>query len=221
MKLSNGILRPGIVIKTLDEGNIIASAPGLFSAEDSDNLPPIYPFTSHHANKFSAVNPGDEVWVLNFSDNPLQLYWFRKDDQKTNNKDLLTEQNVEILCNRETVTGWATIYFSDGSGWIIRNCESYIQIDKNGNIILSKPDPHRKIIIDENAIKIGGDDNHPAVYGDILQDVLEKIQITLDLIQKAASTNAFTYAIGTAIGTTPTELNLMIPKITSPHVIID
>lgn len=221
MKLSSGILRPGLVIKTLEDGNIIASAPGLFSAEDSDSLPPIYPFTGHHANKFSSVNPGDEVWILNFNDNPLQLYWFRKDDQKTNNKNLLQEQNVEIICNRESSAGWATLYFSDGSGWIIRNDESYMQIDKDGNIILAKPEAHRKIIINEDNIKIGGDSDHPAVYGDVLTDILEKIQITLDLVQKAAQTNPYTIAIGTAIGSAPVELSLMIPKITSPHVIID
>ena len=86
MKLSSGVLRPGIVIDVLEEGNITASAPGLFSKEDSDKLPPIYPFTGLHANQFSSVNTGDEVWILNFSDNPMQLYWFRKDDYKENNK---------------------------------------------------------------------------------------------------------------------------------------
>ena len=221
MKLSSGVLRPGTVIDVLEEGNIIASAPGLFSKEDSDTLPPIYPFTGVHANQFSSVNPGDEVWILNFSDNPMQLYWFRKDDYKENNKDLLGEENVEILCNRESGFGWATIYFSDGSGWIIKNGDSQIQIDSDGNIKLSKPESHRSIIIDEDGIKLGGSDNHPAVYGDKLMDVLEKIQITFDLIQKAAITNPFTMPIGTAIGAAPMELKLMIPKITSPHVILD
>lgn len=221
MKLSSGSLRPGLVVKTLDEGKIIASAPGLFSSKDVDKLPPIYPFTGHHANKFSSVNPGDEVWILNFNDNPLQLYWFRKDNHPENNKELLKEQNVEIICNREAGTGWATIYFSDGSGWVIKNDESFIKISANGDITLSKNEPHRKIIIDDDAIKIGGSSSHPAVYGDVLQDVLEKLQIMLQLMQKAAITNPYTLALGTAMGTTPEELSLLIPKITSPHVIID
>lgn len=221
MKLSNGILRPGKVLEVLENGEINASVPGLFSSEDSGKLPPIYPFTGWHANQFSSINIGDEIWVLNFSDNPMQLYWFRKDNYAENNQELMGEENVEILCNRESGLGWATIYFSDGSGWIIKNGDSFIQLDADGNITLAKPESHRKIIINDSGIKIGGEDDHPAVYGDALTDVLEKIQITLELVQKAASTNPFTLAIGTAIGDVPIELNQLIPKIMSPHVTLD
>lgn len=40
MKFANAILRPGIVEDVLANGMIKASAPGLFSAQDLDKLPP-------------------------------------------------------------------------------------------------------------------------------------------------------------------------------------
>ena len=220
MKLSQGTLRPGRVIEVLGNGEIRASAPGLFSEQDKDKLPPIYPFLSWHANTYSAPKEGDEVWVLNFMDNPLQLYWFRKDSYKENLKEIIGEENVEVICHRETPMSWATIYFSDGSGWVIKNDDSVIQIDKDGNIKLSRPEPHRTISITEGAIGIGGTD-HPAVYGDVLQNILQKIQMTLDLVQKVSAGNVITAPIGTAIGTSPVELSALIPQLVSPHVKLD
>lgn len=224
MKLLNGILRPGTVTEVLDKGNIKATVPGLFSPNDSpDTLPPIYPFTGWNANKFSSIKQGENVWVLNFSDNPMQLYWFRKDDIDNNN-ELMKEENVDIICNRETSFGWATIYFSDGSGWVIKNDDSIIQIDKDGNILLSKSsEPHRTIHINDDGISLGskGKSAHPAVYADELTNILQNIQISLELVQKAALNTPFTMGIATALGTKPIELKLMIPKITSPHVTLD
>jgi hypothetical protein len=96
MKLSQGTLRPGRVIEVLENGEIRAAAPGLFSEQDKDQLPPILPFPSWHANTYSAPKIGDEVWVLNFMDNPLQLHWFRKDNYKENLGDIIKEENVDV-----------------------------------------------------------------------------------------------------------------------------
>ena len=82
----NGELRPGTILEVLtDEGVIKASVPGLFSAQDQEVLPPIYPFCVGGSNTFSTPNVGDEVWVLSFTDNLQQLYWFRKDYFALNN----------------------------------------------------------------------------------------------------------------------------------------
>lgn len=141
MKLINGILRPGTVVEVGEFGVVKVEAQGLFSKEeDPSKLPPVYPFVDiigNHSNTFSTPIVGDNVWVLNLTDNPLQLYWFRRDSIKTNNpifQEAGTE-NVEIICNRNASNGWASLFFSDGTGWIIRNDSSFIQIDKNGNII--------------------------------------------------------------------------------------
>lgn len=223
MKLSNGTLRPGKVIEVLNDGCIKAYAPGLFAKEDIDKIPPIMPFLGWHANTFTSPQVYDEVWILNFSDNPMQLFWFRKDNYKENNAELIKEENVEVICNRESGFGWATIYFSDGSGWVIKNDDSLIQIDSDGNIKLSKSEAHRTIHINENGISLGSENKsaHPAAYADVLEDILNQLQITLKMIRSASLTNSFTLGIGKAIGDCPENIKSLISKISSPHVTID
>ena len=123
MKLSSATIRPGKVLEVLDnKGTIKASAPGLFTSQDKDKLPPIMhaPWGAH-PNSFTTPDEGKEVWIINFTDNKRQLYWFRKDPFDKNNSDnnnIQDEQNVEVLCSRKSGMGWATIYFSDDSGWM-------------------------------------------------------------------------------------------------------
>ena len=224
MKLINATIRPGKVLEVLDnKGTIKASAPGLFTSQDKDKLPPIMhaPWGSH-PNSFTTPDKGKEVWIMNFSDNKRQLYWFRKDPFDENNLDtnIQGEKNVEVLCNRKSGLGWATIYFSDNSGWIIKNDESKIQINADGEICLSMNDAHRTIDINSNGISIGskGSSAHPATYADKLEDILSTINQQFALIKQAANTNPYTTAIGSVIDTSWSN---KIPDIESIHVTID
>lgn len=223
MKLANGVLRPGVVMEILEGGMIKAIAPGLFNAEDPiENLPPIRPFFSNQCNSFTKPTQYDEVWILNFSDNPLQLYWFRKDNYKENDKELMGEENVEILCNRETGLGWATIYFSDGSGWVIRKDGSQIQIRENGSILLKTDTPHRVIDINPSSISIGdeGKSEHSAAYGDKTQKALEEILALLQALAVKASISPYTIALSTAIFAKLPGIQQAVSKVSSPHVTI-
>lgn len=223
MKLLHGTLRPGRVIEVLGGGKIRVEAPGLFSAEDKDLLPPVYPWFGQHANSYSEPLEGDEVWVMNFEDNPLQLHWLRKDDRTTPNQSLEGEENVEVLCNREAEDGWATIYFSNGTGWMFRNGDSYMQIRADGSIILNPNIPSRCIHLCPDSISLGSENKsaHPAAFGDQVQDVLETISTCLATMRQAASTNPYTAAIGAAIGGTPEKIQSVIPTIASVNVTMD
>lgn len=224
MKLMNAILRPGKVIEVIDEfGTIKVSAPGLFNEqEDPTKLPPVTPLLLFHSNQFSTPVVDDEVWVLNFTDNTQQLYWFRKDNFKENNSNIQKEQNVEVLCSRESGISWATIYFSDDSGWMIKNDQSFIQIDPDGNIKLKNPNSHRCIDINSNNISIGseGESAHPAAYADKVGDLLWKIYMTFDSIKSNAEANPNTAPIAKAIIEKNNWSN-EIPGIESKHVTID
>lgn len=136
MKLFNGILRPGKVLEVIEDGKgvIKVSAPGLFSEEDIDFLPPVEPFFGLHPNSFSMPVVDEEVWVLNFSDNIQQLYWFKKDDYKINIESLFEDGIQEVICHKPIGDDkYASIYFSDGSGWVISSV-GVINIDKDGQI---------------------------------------------------------------------------------------
>jgi hypothetical protein len=224
MKLSNAILRPGKVLEVVDaNGTIKVSAPGLFSDQDDPQLlPPVTPLLLFHSNQYSTPLVDDEVWVLNFTDNTQQLYWFRKDNYIENNKDIQEEVNVEVLCSRESGAGWATIYFSDDSGWYIKNDKTFIQLDPDGNIKLKNPNAHRCIEINSNNISIGseGESAHPACFGDITADLLWKIYMTFNALKTASAANPMTAHLGAAINMVG-DWSGDISKIKSGHVTID
>lgn len=233
MKLINGILRPGEILEVLENGKIKASAPGLFSEEDLENLPPIMPFwelIGSHANTFSTPIKGDECWILNLTDNPLQLYWFRKDPHIEHNQDIFEEggtENVEIICNRESGVGYATLYFSDGSGWILRNDESCLQIFPDGHIELGMSWPHRAIKIDSKAIHLGvkfGDEEaqgtHPACFGDLTADILNDLCSMIHAAGQLAKMSPYTAAIGNIL-VKAKDIQQQIPGISSTHVKLD
>lgn len=212
MKLMNGELRPGTILEVLtNEGVIKASVPGLFSSQDQELLPPIYPFCMGGSNTFSTPNVGDEVWVLSFTDNLQQLYWFRKDNFAMNNgkmggksptgKDVQKETNVEVLSNRESGSGTATIYFADGTGWIIKNNSAIIQLDKDGHILISTGQPHCDLWIDDDGISLGtkGGSAHPACHGDKVADLFQKIIQTLQALSVTAKANPYTTALSTTL----------------------
>lgn len=222
MRLLNGILRPGAILEVLEDGKIKASAPGLFSKEDKDLNPPIMPFfelIGTHPNSFSTPKIGDEIWVLNLTDNPLQLYWFRKDDHIVNNKEIFEETgqaNVEILCNIESNIGYASIYFSDGTGWVIKNDDSKLQIFPDGSIELGMNFPYRKISINTNGINLGGD-IHSACYGDKTSEVLSDIYGILEQLCTAAKSSPYTSALVPPLAMASIQKNKIV-WVESPHV---
>lgn len=223
MKLANAILRPGKVLDVLENGYIIAEVPGLFSSQDIGKLPPIEPMFHGAENSFSQPKKYQEVWILNMVDNPQQLYWFRKDKLVEKNGALLNETNVEILCNRESGIGWATIYFSDGSGWVIQKDSSVIQIREDGSIVMKMDWPKRAIEITENAINIGteGGSAHPAAYGDKMEDILTDICTLLKSMQLVANTNPYTVMLSKVMKPQIKKIQEKIGTISSQQVYID
>lgn len=242
MKLNNGTIRPGTVMEVLENGIIKASAPGLFNFSDDPNLmPPIMPwFIGGHSGTFSSPKQYDEVWIMNFDDNPRQLYWFRKDRVEDNinlidpeelpktlvDKDTpapLTEQNVEILCNREVKGDWCTIYFADGSGWVLSKGGSIIQIRPDGSIQLNTGMSKRCLDISPTGISLGseGKSSHPACYGDVTMEILNGFLALLKQIEMVATPNPYTSPIGTVLTTNIPILEEKIPKMVSSHVTLE
>lgn len=222
MKLSNATIRPGKILSVLPNGNIKATAPGLFSmTDDLEKLPPIMPFNS--SGVFSQPKKLDEVWIMNFTDNPQQLYWFKKGNVMNNKNIPNTEQNVEVLCNREVKGEWCTIYFSDGSGWVIGKGSSIINITSEGDIVLSTGAPNRIIDINKNSISLGSynESAHPAAFGDCVEDVFEALCLLLSGVALKAMANPYTAAIGLEImSKLPAAMN-KIETISSTNVTLD
>jgi hypothetical protein len=226
MNLYNGTIRPGTVLQVFENGNIKASAPGLLSfVDDPSKMPDIMPwFIGNNSNAFSKLKQYDEVWIMNFEDNPRQLFWFRKDYIEDNLENLpMKEENIEILCNREVGGEWCSIYFSDGSGWVISKGESQVRIRPDGSILLTADLPNRCIDINGSNISIGseGRSAHPAAYADETEDVLNEICKLLNDVGMTALKNQYTIGVGNVlIGRLPGIVN-KISNISSQHVTID
>lgn len=185
MKLMNGTLRPGRITEVLENGNVRVDAPGLFSREDGSATPPIMPFFGWHANTYTEPKVNQEIWVMNFSDNPLQLFWFRKDsDRLKHNIDLEQGTNVEILCNRETPGGYASIYFSDGTGWVISAGDNSITITPDGDMTF-KADV---INFDCDILNLGDPSNVQSVAtADDIEDVCHVIKAGMEQLATTCS----------------------------------
>lgn len=228
MELHKAIIRPGTVREVLENGEIKASAPGLFSfTDDPAKMPPIMPCPFiYNSNGFSKLKLYDEVWIMNFTDNPRQLYWFRKDKIQMNENllDIINnEANVEILCNRDVAGDWCSIYFSDGSGWVISKDDSIINIRPDGSIMLNTGTANRCIDINASNISIGseGESAHPAAYGDKTENAIRSICALLGQVATSAIANPYTIPIGTTLMTGLTGVIKNISEISSPHVTID
>lgn len=137
MKLGNATLRPGRILEVSTDvlGEIKAEAPGLFSKEDpTEKLPPIMPFFLLHPNSYSTPVVDEEVWIINFNDNPRALFWLKKDDYKVNLDSFKDNEVLEVFCYRDLGDDKkASLYFSTGEGWMISS-NGIINIDKDGQI---------------------------------------------------------------------------------------
>lgn len=207
MNLSCGTMRPGKVLEVLEKGRIKVAAPGLFSDQDDlETLPPVYPLLGMHANAFSSVKKDDPVWVLNFSDNDRQLHWIRKDDYNTNIEDFPTtdeEQNVEVIVNREYGDStWATIYFSNGDGWVIKEDKSVINIRSNGSILLKSSSDKGVIDLYDGGVSIGaegGANDNAMLYSEWDKWLKNDLCGMLTAFGTALKSNPYTLAAGTAL----------------------
>ena len=226
MKLANGIMRPGTVVEVLYGGCIKAAAPGLFSiTDDPDDLPPIMPLVgSGTSGGSTTIKRGDEVWVLNFSDNLQQLYWIKKYSYDAYPSNVpMFGRDVEIMCNIKSNGDWCSIYFEDGAGWVITKGESRIQVAADGSILLYTPEENRCIHINDSNISIGsfGTSAHPAAYGDVIEEILTSLCLLLNGIATKALANPHTAAIGTELLKTLPQIVNRIQDIPSDNVTID
>lgn len=227
MNFTNTTMRPGRVLEVYEGGKIKASVPGLFNKNDLDGLPLISPFTiGGSPNSFSTPSIHDEIWVMNDNSNPEILYWFRKDktDRKNFEEAGITQnENTEIVCNKETDTGWATIAYQGDTGWTINDNDTSLNINKDGNIVLTNGDMHRDISISNDCISLGtaGRSEHPAAYGDEIEKALNIISRAFKLIRSMTETNAMLIPISISLQKLPEELDEAIKNISSCHVYLD
>lgn len=227
MNFRNATMRPGRVLEVYEGGKIKASVPGLFNKNDLDGLPILSQFMiGGSPNSFSTPQIHDEIWVINDDTNPDALYWFRKDKSDSKNFEesgLAQGENVEIVCNKETDTGWATIMFSNGTGWVIKNDEVAVIIGKDGDISFNTGFPYRAITINDNGISLGSEtkSEHPAAFGDKTEEALDIVVEAFDLIMEFYQNNSLLAPLVKGLSPIIEKLSNKINSISSTNVYLD
>lgn len=227
MKLLNAQITPGVVKEIVDDfGAIKASVCGVFTENDSpDMLPPIYPFFTILHGTFSRPTIGEKIWVISTTDNPTQLLYFKQPELTEEIKNVIKEtgsDQCEILSNYDGKNGWAQIFFSDGTGWMIRNDKVYINLTDD-KMILSTGAKHRTISIMDEGISLGteNESKEKAVLGDSLTKLLDKLKLNIDCLAKAASDFPYTACLTPALTQMSQDLSIDIKSILSEHVTLD
>ena len=188
-------------------------------------LPPIYPFFTILHGTFSRPTVGEKIWVISTTDNPTQLLYFKQPELTEDIKNVIKEtgsDQCEILSNYDGKNGWAQIFFSDGTGWMIRDDKVYINLT-NDKMILSTGTKHRTISITDEGISLGteNESKEKAVLGDSLTKLLDKLKLNIDCLAKAASASPNTVGLTHALTKMSQDLSTDIKSILSEHVTLD
>lgn len=227
MELNKGHIRPGRVLQVVDNKGVIkASCCGLFSDQDDpEKLPPVYQFSLGGANNFYTPHIDEEIWLMFFDDNPLELFYIRKENTSENLNSVLENnyEECEVLVSKELTKGFIQLYFTDGEGWIIRNFDSVIQMRADGSILLDTGSSHRAIDINEDNISIGSIEKsaHTAAYGDEVVNTFNKVVSILNTMITTCAQLPEIAILGTNIKSGIPQLEAAIDKIESQHVTID
>lgn len=228
MKLIAGEIRPGVVVEVCDNvGTIRAAVPGYFSFEDDPSLlPPIFPFLKMSPTQFAKPAVGDNVWVLTFSDNPQELFYFFQGDVRNTAMDVLEgdHQDVEILLKHKSGTSWAQLFFSDGTGWILQNDGSRIEISPSGTINIVASGDHAAISVGSHGVALGVENSRatePAVLGNQLMKCLKGLADGLQEVAKAANANPYTIGLAPPLFSAFGKFESAIGDICSDYVTLE
>lgn len=226
MELIYGEIRPGIVLKVIDEyGAIKCSCVGLFAeTDDPEMLPPVYPFLKTSPSQFCKPNIGDKVWVLFFKDNPQELFYFFQGDVKNTVGDSLKSssgdlskynQNNQVLLKCKSGFNGAEISFSNEDGMKIANDSSKFNLSKEGEINLSNE--NGSIDLDTEGVHLSGTD-HSVARGDIVTDRFNKLENMMKLFAKKLQASNFTADAGATLEGLIKTYMVGYDEIESPNV---
>lgn len=155
MEFLNCTIRPGKVKEIVNKNGVIkATADGLFKEDTAaDLLPPIYPI--FNSSTFYNVEVGDIIWIIdNKSNDQLLFYIIINDPEKNKLIEEDYKQMCVLLCRDFGEEKTVQLYFSDGTGWMMRSEESFININKDGDIIIDSGKEERKIILNSDGVHI-------------------------------------------------------------------
>ena len=224
MKLACGHIRPGRVLKVLDSnGTIKGSCAGVFSIEDdTDKLPPIYPFLRTSPSQFVKPNIGDPIWVLHFTDNPQELFYIFQGstqgasyrNEKSGDLDKYNN-NVQVLMSCDSGFDGAHLEFSNEDGWSMQNDSVKMTMGNDNNLEIKND--NGSVMLDTDGLHLSGTE-HSVARGDVVRKKFDALENMLKMFAKTLNANQFTASAGASLETLITTYMTGYDQIESPQV---
>lgn len=200
MHLSDCELIPAVIVDTADEmqmGRIKCVIPGYVDATFSkENMPWVRPLGMTRHQSFSKMMPGYKVWVIANKNNYNEFWYipfFEKNDVSKNYLGPVYDSDQpEIFMAHNNGGNHSLMTFDEKNGFSERIGNDHINLMPDGHISLKGQ--NGEVDIDGSKVKMGeiGGDYEPAVLGNKLKDILDKMKAHFSELQKAANSSPYT-----------------------------
>lgn len=198
MDLSNYEILPGVVISVKDDehlGRIKVALPGSESTSNTqlNALPWCYPISMTGTYQgFSKLVDNCKVWVLRNKTNNTELWYWPMMDLNPNTEDIIASyDNPEVLISRDMGCQNVYIYYTDSKGIVLSIGSSKININSNGEIILTTGEGSIKVSGENVFINTNSSTSH-ATRSEQLTTCLKTITKCLIGINEVCTTSSFT-----------------------------
>lgn len=201
MDLNDYEILPGVVISVKDDEHLGRIKVALPNSESSSNtqlnaLPWCYPlFMTGTYQGFTKLVDNCKVWVLRNKLDNLEMWYWPMVDLNPNTQEIIDQyDNPDVLISRDLGGKNVYIYYTDSKGIVLSVGSSQININQNGEIILSTGDANIKVSGENVFINTDSSTSH-ATRSEQLTSCLKKIIQALTNIQLSCDTSCFTQHI--------------------------
>lgn len=217
MELIDYELLPGVVVSVKDEeclGRVKASVPGGESPDNTqiEAMPWLYPmFMTGTYQGFTKLLEGSKIWVLRNKYNKLEMWYWPMVDLNPNTQEIVNPyDNPDVLISRDMGGQNVYMYYTDGQGIMLSIGPSKVNINSNGDIILTTGQGQIKVVGENVYINTDSSSDNNAVKEQPLTQCLDKIKECLTAIDNACTSNYLVSNVSAALKPKLQELNKLI-----------
>lgn len=195
MTLGDFELIPGVIIDAEDDKHLGRVKCGCMNDFDSTCMDPemfvwCKPFMSSGYQRYSKMQPKQQVWILKDTQN-LDVYWFiPRYDMTGDAQDIINEQdadNVEINHLRQVNGGTMIQKSDDKTGYVTQTPTSTVTVGNDDKIVLSTQDATVDVNNGQITLEAGDEKPQYMLRGDEILNLLRDISKKMERISSICS----------------------------------
>lgn len=229
MRLQNAEIIPGTVIDIDDPkhiGRVKAEVPTVFNSStmSTDGLPWIYPLSMPGYQYFSALRVGSKIWLLKNDDNT-EFWYIPFPELNDDVREIITAndgdyEESEVLFARNMGSVSVYMYYNPTEGFMIKYGDnSLINVTPNNEVFIQAG--KGKVTIKNDHVYAGdGEEGEPAVYGDKLKDLLQKLSSTFGQMAGKCA-NPYISVLGPDFLKLQTDISSALPNLLCKNTNLD